>query len=564
MKISTWLKVMIGVFTMLFVGVFICVYFFNQSLDKENQASKRQIEFKQLGVDLANASDYLTNEARAYVQFGDKTHYDNYWKEVNDTKTRDYVVEKLKELGSPQSELDYIAKAKANSDALVKTEDAAMKAIAAGDFTKARTLMFDKNYDANKKVIMDPITDFQNAMNKRAQEESEQARLHAQQMLYLTIGLLIATFGILLFIFLFFLHKLKPLRVVQIKLSELAASGGDLTARLPVTSSDEIGTISSSLNSFLHTLQAIVHEIISSSHGVADSSTRLIRISEQVSSSTHHTSEAMQEVQANSSLTVHSTEESSRVIEEMSKGIQQIAASASDLSNLAKDSEKESRLGFELMQEAMSQMEHIQSSVIESSEIVSALESRTGYIEQIVAAITSVSSQTNLLALNASIEAARAGEHGRGFSVVATEIRRLAEQSRLSAEKISVLLKEIQTDTNHTAAAMKKISNEVTVGGSKVNHASRAFQQILLASQGVSLQLQEVSAASEEMAAGSEEVSASVIEITQVSRNVLGKIVLVKNNTERQTKLADEASEISQKVNFEASKLQELVCKFKV
>ena len=73
---------------------------------------QREAEFKQLGIELATASDYLTNEARRYVQFGDKAPYDNYWKEVNETKTRDHVVARLTELKAPQKELDLIEKAK--------------------------------------------------------------------------------------------------------------------------------------------------------------------------------------------------------------------------------------------------------------------------------------------------------------------------------------------------------------------------------------------------------------------------------------------------------------------
>lgn len=157
MKISTWLKTMSGVFIFLTVLNGISIYNLQKSVAQERVAVKRQAEFKQLGIDLANSSNYLTNEARAFVQFGDKAHLDNYWKEVNETKTRDHVVERLTELGAPKEELDLISQSKQKSDALVKIESAAMKAVEGEDFTKARKLMFDGNYEANKKTIMEPL-----------------------------------------------------------------------------------------------------------------------------------------------------------------------------------------------------------------------------------------------------------------------------------------------------------------------------------------------------------------------------------------------------------------------
>lgn len=176
MSISKFLKTIRAIFLIMILLIAGNLFYLNTCFKNERKAVDRQTEFKQLGVDLSNASDYLTNEARKYVQFGEKTYYDNYWKEVNETKTRDRVVNRLKELNAPEEELALLQKAKDNSDALVKTEDAAMTAVKNGDFNKARTLMFDKNYEDNKKIIMDPIKEFQDKMNTRATTETMQAQ----------------------------------------------------------------------------------------------------------------------------------------------------------------------------------------------------------------------------------------------------------------------------------------------------------------------------------------------------------------------------------------------------
>ena len=159
---------MLGTVIALFTLTGVCVVLLNESEHRESLAIKRQAEFKQLGIDLAAASDYLTNEVRYYVQFGERVHYDNYWREVRETRTRDRVVQRLRELGAPQAEIGLIELAKRNSDALIAIEEAAMAAVEEGEYDTARHLMFDQTYTAHKKSIMGPISRFQEIMNSRA------------------------------------------------------------------------------------------------------------------------------------------------------------------------------------------------------------------------------------------------------------------------------------------------------------------------------------------------------------------------------------------------------------
>jgi hypothetical protein len=179
------------------------VYFAQQADQRQLTAFSRQVESRQLGLDLAAASDFLTDEARKYVVTADASHYQAYWKEIEVSKNRERVLVRLGELGTPQAELDLIALAKKNSDALVSTETRAMRlvleatatpesqmhpAIAAfklNDADRARTpdeklataraIMFDAQYARDKALIMGPITEFQQRMNARLESDSEAA-----------------------------------------------------------------------------------------------------------------------------------------------------------------------------------------------------------------------------------------------------------------------------------------------------------------------------------------------------------------------------------------------------
>src|SRR5205814_10288920 len=97
-------------------------------------AYQRQVKFKEHAAQLARGSDYRTDEVRRYAQFGDRTHYDNYWREVNVTRSRDRAVEGLQQLRAPPSELALLEQAKQNSDTLIHTERDAMALTAEGKF----------------------------------------------------------------------------------------------------------------------------------------------------------------------------------------------------------------------------------------------------------------------------------------------------------------------------------------------------------------------------------------------------------------------------------------------
>ncbi len=203
-KQSTISSLILGIFFLISVLLIGSIVYMRSSIESEQEAERRRMEFKQLGMDLADASDYLTDEARKYAITTDILHLQRYWEEINDTQTRDKVILKVKELESPEEELELLANAKQHSDALVNTERRSMRLVLealkvpekdmvpevasfglepedrklgdAEKLNKAREIMFDSQYDADKKDIMDPIAKFQEVMNARLENELEAAR----------------------------------------------------------------------------------------------------------------------------------------------------------------------------------------------------------------------------------------------------------------------------------------------------------------------------------------------------------------------------------------------------
>ena len=431
--------------------------YLNTGLNKTNIAVKNAAEFKQLGIDLANSSDYLTNEARAYVQFGDKIHFDNYWKEVNETKTRDSVVKRLKELNAPKDELALIEKAKQNSDALIATEDAAMKAVEGKNFDQARILMFNSNYEANKKIITDPLIEFQNKMNARAQNEADSAQKNLDLIIKATNILIIIMILFIILIFTVLHIKISKLHILSEKLEELSNNEGDLTTRIEITSKDEIGDISTAVNKIMITLQTLVKNINTTTADVNQETKNLFNSIKDISGKMKYINEASSHIS-------DGTSDLSAITEEISASIEQVEGTSIDLKDNA---EIENVSAKEIEVRAL----QLKSKGIKSSEeakiifneknnkVMQAIEEGkiVNEIHLMTESIKSIAAQTNLLALNAAIEAARAGDQGKGFAVVADEVRNLAEQSTITVANIQGVVSKVQASFDNLSENSKDL-----------------------------------------------------------------------------------------------------------
>ncbi len=257
-------------------------------------------------------------------------------------------------------------------------------------------------------------------------------------------------------------------------------SQGNLTQKLEDNSKDELGILSKSLEEFRERLHSIVQNIINSAHSIGDASQQMSANSQELSQS--------------ASEQASTTEEVSSTMEEMTANIQQNSDTANKAYKIAQTSFNDLKTGSERIFGTIDAMKQI---------------------AEKISIVNEIAFQTNILALNASVEAARAGENGKGFSVVAQEVRSLAQNSKQAAKEISIVVQEglkLADESNSILKTlMPKIEN-TTLMSKEINYSSKeqnaSVNQINNAIQSLNQVVQQSAASAEELASSSEELSA--------------------------------------------------------
>ncbi|OKS84126.1 chemotaxis protein [Bacillus licheniformis] len=329
------------------------------------------------------------------------------------------------------------------------------------------------------------------------------------------------------------------------------AGSGNLTTEIQDDSTDELGDLSHHFNQMNDSLNRLMQKISQSSHSVAAASDQLTSGAEETSLASEKITEAVQHIASSSEMQTSGIAGSKQAVEQVSADIQNISENAAILNEKSQYARKKAKQGAKDISETMRQIHTMHQSVHESGEIIEMLNTRSYEIGSISKAITEIADQTNLLALNASIEAARAGEHGKGFAVVAEEVRRLAEQSQQSANQISHLISEIQSEIATTTDSIMTVKTEAVNGvkmieqnkrtfesidglmeefsvrisdlSSDARHISQSIQNITTSFTAISKEVQETSDYSQQVAGLTEEQFAAMEEVT-ASANELSKL----------------------------------------
>jgi len=355
----------------------------------------------------------------------------------------------------------------------------------------------------------------------------------------------------------------RPLALVAESAKKIAM--GDLrNTTIPYEANDEIGDMITAFKAMKDNLRDVVSQVANSSEQVAAASEELTASSEQSAQASSQVAETVTNVATGASNQVASVEQTVGVVGEMATAISHITSNASNAAAKSGETASAASVGGESVCQARAQMQLIKEAVNQSAQVVQKLGVSSQQIGEFVNLISGIAGQTNLLALNAAIEAARAGEQGRGFAVVADEVRKLAEQSQEAAQKVTVLIHDIQSETNVAVTTMNQGTIEVTRGTEVIATTGEQFNLIVAKIDELNKQVQAITTASKNLSAASEEVVASVDSVRKVAADTAADTQTISAATEEQSASMEEIASSSHALSNMASQLQMIVAKFRL
>jgi hypothetical protein len=246
----------------------------------------------------------------------------------------------------------------------------------------------------------------------------------------------------------------------------------------------------------------------------------------------------MQEVTVN--MQANSAIETSTTVNELGAISVQSAEQAEAAATGAKQALSLSEDGTRSVQQTLQGMSGLRDKVDAIANQIVNLSEQTGQITIVSDLVADLASQTNMLALNAAVEAARAGEQGKGFSVVADEIRKLADQSKKSADKINILANDIQAAINRTVMVTDEGTKTVNEGIDLARSTADTFVGVTDAVNNVYLNSQQISTSAKQQAVSIQQVLSSMTTISQGSQESAVGMHAVKMTTRELTQVADE------------------------
>ena len=319
--------------------------------------------------------------------------------------------------------------------------------------------------------------------------------------------LMLAMLGASQLLIRFLLSQLNTLKDVMLNVEQT----GDLSARVPLACTDEVGQMASAFNAMQAGYQRVVNT-------VAETAAQLDAGAARLASSMDEVRQGMLGQQSE-------TDQAATAINEMSATVYHIAQHAGATRDLSQTADTLAGSGQQVVSRVQHSIASLSSGVQTTAEMIQQLALDSQKINSVVGVIHSIAEQTNLLALNAAIEAARAGEMGRGFAVVADEVRNLAKRVQASTDEITLMVSALQSGTRDAVDFMQESSFKADDCVQQAQEAGAALAEITQAVARMRESNTQIAVAAEQQSQVAEEMNRAVVSIRDVTENTVQQTV---------------------------------------
>ncbi len=387
----------------------------------------------------------------------------------------------------------------------------------------------------------------------------EEANL--QLLIMAVISAIFIVFAFLSGILLSRKYVTKPVNLIKDVIIKLG--NGDLSDKCGINSKDEIGEIAFALNATVENLAEIMKSFGNASLEMTESSSSLAKISEI-------TDESAEELNLKSVRINKETGSAVSLLREMASEIETISSAAEGIWDTSKkvskdffDSKKSLQYGNEKLSLQKKRMEDVMVIGNKTSDTAKILSAKASDVMEILQIISSIAEQTNLLALNAAIEAARAGEAGRGFGVVADEIRKLAEGSKLSSQNIGNILAQLLENTGKTENSVVDTISIIEELSEITEKLNSDFSDLSVKFSNMEEVVRDISCDSENQNLACVRIGEKTAKFVKSMENAQKDINSLSEDVENQSKYADEVNASSQEIYALSETITEQLKKFR-